>query len=30
MTDYIYPGNQYDASEYIHEVMRKDSSYEYI
>ena len=30
ITDYIYPGNQYDASEYIHEVMRKDSSYEYI
>ncbi len=27
ITDYIYPGNQYDASEYIHEVMRKDSSY---
>ena len=26
----IYPGNQYDASEYIHEVMRRDSSYEYI
>ena len=28
--DYIYPGNQYDTSEYIHEVTRRDGSYEYI
>lgn len=30
ITDYIYPGNQYDTSEYIHEVTRRDGSYEYI